>query len=145
MPFESSPVLSEMEQMPDSNLSFENLQELMSGDELLEELCDDTVKGASRYFEKVITHERFVQVQSKRLEPSDYQARLMPHDLARRLAHNALVDKFRILARAANKAGRKADWYEKIAGPYEDRNAIGQWAMRTVFEQLYVKGENEDE
>lgn len=57
-------------------------------------------------------------------------------DHARRLTHNAVCDKLRILARTEKKHHRDTAWWTDIAGPKENRVAIGRWALKAVFEEL---------
>lgn len=131
--------------MPEAEIPFEHLRDIAAGDDLLEELCDDTINCSRRYFESVLAFERVADIQKFRMPKDDYLARLGQLDQNRRLIHNALCDKLRILARASAKAGLDASWYRDIAGPNEDRYAVGDWALKTVFEELYVKGDTSHE
>lgn len=144
MSFESSPLLSEVEKMPESEMNFDQLCKLYqkegeNGDELLAELCDDVIHCSHRYFSSVLRTEQAAQVQQFRMSPEGYRAHASRLDHDRRITHNALHDKLRILARASAKAGIKADWYLRIAGQHDNRRAVGEWALKNVFEEIANK------
>lgn len=138
-------MLESLENEPVPEYSIEDIGKSAEGNELLEELYDEVQKGAHRYFDSVLRHERVAQIQVNRLEPKEYRELHERLDYDRRLMHNALCDKLRILARAEKKAGRNTVWWKKITGPYEDRNAIRRWALRSVFQELYAQEEQQDE
>ncbi len=141
MSIEGSPLIKGIEETPASDISFESLREVAAGDGELEELCEDAIQCAHRYFDNVLTFERVAEIQKFRMTPEDWRTRLEQLDRNRRITHNALCDKLRILARASSQAGVDSEWYQRIAGPHEDRYAVGEWALRTVFEEIYVKGD----
>ena len=141
MSFEGSPVLQSLEKDPNPDVSLEDLRTSAEGDELLTELFDEVKNGAHGYFDSVLKHERVAQIQVNRLDAEEYRDLHQRLDHDRRITHNALCDKLRVLARAEKKAGRDVSWWSKIAGPRENRNAIRRWALRTVFAELY---KNED-
>lgn len=133
--------MQSLEKDPSPDVSLEDLRISAEGDEDLEGLFDDVREGTHRYFDSVLRHERVAQIQVNRLDAEEYRELHQRLDYDRRITHNALCDKLRILARAEKKAGRDVSWWNKIAGLRENRNAIRRWALRTVFAELY---NNED-
>src|SRR3989344_2990765 len=99
MSHERSPLLMGIERMPEADVTFESLREVTAGDELLQELCDDTINCARRYFESVLTFERVAEIQKFRIPRDEYLTSVSQLDQNRRLVHNSLCDKLRILAR----------------------------------------------
>lgn len=141
MSFERSPVLQSLENDPSPDVSLEDLRISAEGDEDLEVLFEEVREGTHRYFDSVLRHERVAQLQVNRLDVEEYRELHQRLDHDRRITHNALCDKLRILARAEKKTGRDVSWWSKVAGQRENRNAIRRWALRTVFAELY---NNED-
>jgi len=121
--------------MPQSAHSFESIKKTLDGGELLIELFDDVVDCSHRYYESALNYMAMVlitKLDSSRPQRKSLEAR----DEARRLTHNSLCDKLRVLARTANEAGKDISWWEGITGRNEDRHKIGRWALKQVSEKL---------
>lgn len=140
MSVETSPILHEIEGMPDPQYTFEDIGRSTEGDELLEELYEEVVMGAKGYYERVLAHEHAVQVGQFRYSPEQQRDRIERLDEARRLAHNALCDKLRILTRACRKQGKPTDWWYGITGTQENRYRIGDWALKVAHDYFQKKG-----
>ena len=145
MSFEGSPMLSALEKQPAPEFTLDSLKGTAEGDELLEDMYEDVNKCAHRYFDSVLSHERVAHIQKMRIPAEEYRELHERLDHARRITHNSLCDKLRILARAENKSGRDIKWWIDIAGPRENRSAIGQWTLRSVFNELRENEGQHDE
>lgn len=116
-------------------VSLNSIAESIEGDELLEDLFEELESGTQRYFEAVLAHEQSNRAHEFRLGEEAARRLTEQRDHARRLAHEALVDKLRILARATTASGRNANWWKKITGLKEDRYKIGRWALQVQLDR----------
>lgn len=129
--------MQSLENDPRPEVSLEDLRISAEGDGDLEVLFEEVRDGAHRYFDSVLSHERVAELQVNRLDAEEYRQLHQRLDHDRRITHDALCAKLRILARAEKKVGRDISWWSKIAGQHENRNAIRRWALRTIFAELY--------
>ena len=137
--------MSHVEGFPEPAYRLEDLLESAGGDELLEELYTEVDDTVTRYWNTVARHEHMRAVQQFRLEPGAYREQHERLDQARRLTHNALVDKLTILARAVRKSGTKPTWWDAPDGLGKGgRTAVAQWALRSEFDRIVSQASNED-
>lgn len=112
-------------------------------DSLLKDLLEDLEDGIKKYFERFLMFEHAKNIAKFTMERDEYIEHIERLDHSRRLTHNALCDKLRILYRAMSKNGLDTNWWEKINGIKEDRYKIGRWALQNAFREEERKISNE--
>lgn len=122
MGLEHMAILSAINREPDPQYDLNHLQESAAGDELLEELCRDIGPSVDQYLNRVLAYYR--------ITPDTTNKDVERIDEARRITHNALCDRLRILARAAKAAGRPTAWWDGDGGLRDDRQIIARWAKK---------------
>lgn len=97
-------------------------------DEDLQGMCEDVAQCTDRYLLSVLAYQR--------INPNMRNKDVEIIDSNRRITHNSLCDKLRILARLSQANGVNTEWWDGPGGMRDDRNIIKQWALKTAFNRL---------
>ncbi len=115
--------------------SLDELEELVKGDEILEELLEDMLASCLRYVQTVVdftyelnqcdgaSSEEFREVSEKR-----------------GAIHDTMISSIRILCRQMNKVGMECDLSSQMG---ENRSAYGRYALMLTFSRLEKINQNQ--
>lgn len=102
-----------------NDLAYEKLKKLRSHSELARDLVKDIEDSILRYVKSID------QLSISRIERADSKTK-EGNDLARRLAHNALIDNLNIFSRYCAKHKLDTSWRDMVGS---HRNQIRDWAL----------------
>lgn len=117
-------------------VSFDELENMCKGNEILEHLFEEIVDYCERYTETAARFQEMI------LQGVDFDNREAKEwiDGERKITHDAMIDSVNILARNMEKAGKDISWVELLG---KSRAAYGNFALQNTYLSLINGVQNE--
>lgn len=116
---------------------FEEIIDLVDGDEVALRLLEGLLEKAERYFSSVVKMESRLKMERFRLDPDQLRELTENLDQNRHMAHNALLSDLHILNRYLFKEFGKqvpvGGIFSESPEAIRDRAAVGDWAGRLLY------------